>query len=674
MTTDGIGRLGHSSFTKSCSAADARCFFGADPGGVWTRSVVDFYVAGCVDGFAKALFTSFIWTTMRRNLLCCRPGAFVQWMGWYDQTYSHRDLPMLDGEFMEALSTVQQAADASGAAAAGPAVPAAASAGAEEGVEGLDSASVLAVCDAARRHSDGALIACIADHNSLHMALSWVAAVRALNRSFAVFAVDSEIRAELVRRGVPTIGGEGVPPADMRMTWVKTKAGGLAPNERFAKLGGLRSHVMIALLRAGCEHLLFTDADVLFSGDPVPFVLRFSDEAVRPGPVLVSSDFLNTNMSARADGQLEDPQVSAVYYAAWNVGLLYWHRSALPALEAWHKLVVDTPEQWEQALIRTALEDKPRRTVRPALASRRLFTGFNGTTSIGVLPVDRFCNGHTYFVQRLPQRHRHEPIAVHPTFLPTPGASKMHRLREATLVDDPPEYYSPPQGVLAYTPRVRLDLARPSGVMGVEAHMVMMHEQLSQLRSAWVLAQKLGRVLVLPTLTCGLDRLWWEINGTIPGTDTPLPISPCPADLVLDLEVLMRNHGRDGRLVALREYSFLQNPRLPAELRTPITLPRPPSSLDETSLQPLRAQLAARPAAPLLFGEMPPDLYEKLPPSERQQTERTLLAWAAFWCCTKRQNPKVRGAAWYDMFWDQPGHVDRHGRVWNESWRVILGP
>ena len=51
-----------------------------------------------------------------------------------------------------------------------------------------------------------------------------------------------------------------------------------------------------------------------------------------------------------------------------------------------------------------------------------------------------------------------------------------------------------------------------------------------------------------------------------------------------------------------------------------------------------------------------------------------LFVWAAFWCCTKRQNPKVRGAVWYDMFWDKPGHVDRHGRVWNESWRVILGP
>ena len=40
--------------------------------------MVDFYLAGVVDAFAKALFTSFMWATMRRNLLCCRPGAFVQ--------------------------------------------------------------------------------------------------------------------------------------------------------------------------------------------------------------------------------------------------------------------------------------------------------------------------------------------------------------------------------------------------------------------------------------------------------------------------------------------------------------------------------------------------------------------------------------------------------------------
>lgn len=135
-----LGRVGHSSFTKSCTAGG--CDFGPDPGGVWTRSVVDFYLAGIADGFVKGLFTvrysywleagltylhnlwnllltftisytwyllhhsqSFLYGTMRRDLLCCKPGAFVQWLAWYNLTRSHRDRPMLDQDFMLALST-----------------------------------------------------------------------------------------------------------------------------------------------------------------------------------------------------------------------------------------------------------------------------------------------------------------------------------------------------------------------------------------------------------------------------------------------------------------------------------------------------------------------------------------------------------------------------------------
>lgn len=108
VTTHGLGRIGHSSFTKSCSGTAGRCDYGKDPGGAWTRSMVDFYLAGVVDAFAKALFTSFIWATMRRNLLCCRPGAFVQWMAWYNLTRTHRDRPMLDREFMHALEMTHE--------------------------------------------------------------------------------------------------------------------------------------------------------------------------------------------------------------------------------------------------------------------------------------------------------------------------------------------------------------------------------------------------------------------------------------------------------------------------------------------------------------------------------------------------------------------------------------
>ena len=102
--TEGAGQLGHSSFLRSCSAARG-CARGRDPGGAWTRSLVDFYLAGVADGFVKGLFTSFLFSTMRRNLLCCASGAhFVQWMAWYNLSRSHRDLPMKDRVFMAALA------------------------------------------------------------------------------------------------------------------------------------------------------------------------------------------------------------------------------------------------------------------------------------------------------------------------------------------------------------------------------------------------------------------------------------------------------------------------------------------------------------------------------------------------------------------------------------------
>lgn len=77
VSTSGAGQLGHSSFDRSCSTQSG-CSLGADPGGAWTRSLVDFYLAGAADGFVKGLFTSFLFATMRRNLLCCQAGAFTQ--------------------------------------------------------------------------------------------------------------------------------------------------------------------------------------------------------------------------------------------------------------------------------------------------------------------------------------------------------------------------------------------------------------------------------------------------------------------------------------------------------------------------------------------------------------------------------------------------------------------
>lgn len=108
VITDGAGQLGHSSYSRSCRAG-AGCTHGTDPGGAWTRSLVDFYLAGCVDAFARALFTSFLWAAMRRNLLCCGPGAYVQWNAWYNLSRSSRHRAMDDRGFMDVLARTQPA-------------------------------------------------------------------------------------------------------------------------------------------------------------------------------------------------------------------------------------------------------------------------------------------------------------------------------------------------------------------------------------------------------------------------------------------------------------------------------------------------------------------------------------------------------------------------------------
>ena len=73
--------------------------------------------------------------------------------------------------------------------------------------------------------------------------------------------------------------------------------------------------------------------------------------------------------------------------------------------------------------------------------------------------------------------HTHQ---VHTTFQYSGAVGKLHRLREAQLWEDPPEYFSPKRGLLAYVPRVRRDLIRPAGTMDVESHFTLVHDQLVQ--------------------------------------------------------------------------------------------------------------------------------------------------------------------------------------------------
>ena len=79
---------------------------------------------------------------------------------------------------------------------------------------------------------------------------------------------------------------------------------------------------------------------------------------------------------------------------------------------------------------------------------KNVVTGYDGKLKVGILPVSMFVSGHTYFVQRMHEKVGLEPYVVHATFQYSGTEGKRHRMREALLWEDSPEYYDPPGGLL----------------------------------------------------------------------------------------------------------------------------------------------------------------------------------------------------------------------------------
>ena len=164
----------------------------------------------------------------------------------------------------------------------------------------------------------------------------------------------------------------------------------------------------------------------------------------------------------------------------------------------------------------------------------------------GVLPLALFCGGHNYFVSQFAQRAGWEPYSIHTTYQYAAAAGKRHRLREARVWYDPPEYYDPPGGLLSFTLQVPHIMAYPPGGMTVQGHITLINFQLRQLRSALALATALGRKLVLPSVTCGYDKYWGPLHkGVIPGTHTwALPIKECPLDHFIEVGMVSATQTR----------------------------------------------------------------------------------------------------------------------------------
>ncbi|KAJ8526676.1 hypothetical protein K7X08_029153 [Anisodus acutangulus] len=261
-----------------------------------------------------------------------------------------------------------------------------------------------------------------------------------------------------------------------------------------------------------------------------------------------------------------------------------------------------------------------------------LVYAYDGNLKLGLLPASIFCSGHTYFVQAMFQHLRLEAYDVHTTFQYAGTEGKRHRLREAKVFYDPPEYYNPPGGLLTFKPAIPKNLLL-HGEHSIDTHFALVHYQ------------------VIPPLWCRLDRLWFGHPGILPGSLTRPPFV-CPLDHVFEINVMLKEMPNEefGPGISIREYSIFENPSMPQEVKKSwldVHLCQEGSPGCQTAFSKLKDVKVIQ------FSSMQ-DAFDGFTDKTREEQFRSRVKrYVGIWCCVENHTP---GHIYYDMYWDEkPG-------------------
>eukprot|EP00271_Cylindrocystis_brebissonii_P003068 TRINITY_DN1381_c0_g1_i1.p1 TRINITY_DN1381_c0_g1~~TRINITY_DN1381_c0_g1_i1.p1 ORF type:complete len:806 (-),score=111.96 TRINITY_DN1381_c0_g1_i1:970-3264(-) len=398
------------------------------------------------------------------------------------------------------------------------------------------------------RAVNNVVVLTFANHAFLEFVTNWVRHLTDAGvENILVGAMDQEILEALFYLGIPTFDLEAnLPPGD---------AGWGSP--MFHKMGREKVTLVNVFLAMGYE-VLICDTDMVWLENPLPYFARFPEV-----DVFTSSD----DLVGFAKGDGLEPWNQA--WGAFNIGMLFFRPTdaAKRMAAAWSTLLEGNNQMWDQNGFNDILRKKMGPTVDESENSNQVFYSMDGTLKTGILPVSMFCSGHTYYVQRKAEKLGLPLFAVHTTFQFAGTEGKRHRLRESKMFHDPPEYYDSPGGFLAFEPKIPEELLRPP-TFDLISHFKLVNYQLKQIRSAMALSVILKRTLVMPPLWCHYDRMWYPHPGILQGTQTSQPFL-CPMDHVFELQHYLRDmpEAEFGPKILFKEYSFLENPRTPPEVK-----------------------------------------------------------------------------------------------------------
>lgn len=498
------------------------------------------------------------------------------------------------------------------------------------------------------RVKDNIIIVTFGNYAFMDFILTWVKHLSDLGLSnLLVGAMDTKLLGALYWRGVPVF--------DMGSHMSTSDVGWGSPT--FHKMGREKVLLIEAFLPFGFE-LLMCDTDMVWLKNPLPYLARF------PGAdVLSSSDqVVPTVLDDRLD-------IWQQVGAALNIGIFHWRPtdSAKKLAREWKDLLLADEKMWDQNGFNLLI----RRQFGPSVDEESgLVYAFDGNLKLGLLPASIFCSGHTYFVQVMYQQLRLQPYAVHTTFQYAGTEGKRHRLREAMVFYDPPEYYDSPGGFLSFKPSIPKSLLL-DGEHNVESHFSLINYQIKQIRTALAIASLLNRTLVMPPIWCRLDRLWFPHPGVLVGSMTRQPFL-CPMDHVFEVNVMLKKLPEEefGPGVNIREYSFLDNLSVPKKVKESwleVQLCQEGSQNCYLSNSTNRAGVlrfpkrsseemfkttfaAFKDVSVIQFSSLQDAFLGFTDKTRENKFRNRVKRYVGIWCCVENHTP---GHIYYDMYWDE---------------------
>ncbi|KAK3007088.1 hypothetical protein RJ639_016139 [Escallonia herrerae] len=482
-----------------------------------------------------------------------------------------------------------------------------------------------------RRVKDNIIIVTFGNYAFMDFILSWVKHLTDLGLdNLLVGAMDTKLLEALYWKGVPVF--------DMGSHMSTIDVGWGSPT--FHKMGREKVILIDAILPFGYE-LLMCDTDMVWIKNPLPYLARFPE-----ADVLTSTDQVVPTV---IDDRLDIWQQVG---AAYNIGIFHWRPtdSAKKLAKEWKDMLLADDKIWDQ----NGFNELVHRQLGPSFdEDSGLVYAYDGNLKLGLLPASIFCSGHTYFVQAMYQQLRLEPYAVHTTFQYAGTEGKRHRLREAMVFYDPPEYYDSPGGFLTFKPSIPKSLLL-DGAHNIESHFSLVNYQIKQIRTALAIAALLNRTLVMPPLWCRLDRLWFPHPGVLPGSMTRQPFI-CPLDHVFEVNVMLKALPKEeyGPGISMREYSFFDNPLMPRQVKESwlnVQLCQEGSQNCIVSNSTSRLEVLKFPKRSTEDKFVTVFSAFKDVKTREEKFKNRVKRYVGIWCCVENHTP---GHIYYDMYWDE---------------------